>query len=96
MLQQQGIGFGTPQGAIGVAHHVCDTLGGGMEPSDISSNIAAANSRIDRRIDTVDVYFDPTVDAREAVAAAGSILPADRTHVGVAHAVNWPAPRSGP
>jgi hypothetical protein len=40
MLQQQGIGFGTPQGAIGVAHHVCDTLGGGMEPSDISSNIA--------------------------------------------------------
>jgi hypothetical protein len=47
-LQQQGIGFGTAGSAIGVAHHVCDSLGQGMEPSDISSNIAAANSRIDR------------------------------------------------
>ena len=47
-LQQQGIGFGTPQSAITVAHHVCDALGQGMEPSDISSNIASANSRIDR------------------------------------------------
>jgi hypothetical protein len=47
-LQQQGVGFGTPQGAIGIAHHVCDALDGGMEPNDISSNIAAANSGIDR------------------------------------------------
>jgi hypothetical protein len=48
-LQDQGIGFGTTQAAIGVAHHVCDSLGGGMEPSDISSNIAGANPGIDRQ-----------------------------------------------
>src|SRR5258705_4048834 len=48
-LQQQGIGFGTTQSAITVAHHVCDALGQGMEPSDISSNIAGANGRIDRQ-----------------------------------------------
>jgi hypothetical protein len=47
-LQQQGIGFGSTQSAITVAHHVCDALGQGMEPSDISSNLAGANSRIDR------------------------------------------------
>ena len=47
-LQQQGIGFGSTQSAITIAHHVCDALGQGMEPSDISSNIAGANSRIDR------------------------------------------------
>src|SRR5690349_5669939 len=47
-LQQQGIGFGTPQGAIGIGHHVCDALAGGMEPGDISVNIAGANSRVDR------------------------------------------------
>jgi hypothetical protein len=45
-LQQQGISFGTPQGAIGIAHHVCDALDGGMEPREISDHIAAANSRI--------------------------------------------------
>jgi hypothetical protein len=48
-LQQQGISFGGTQSAIGVAHHVCDALGGGMEPSDISGNIAGANPRIDRQ-----------------------------------------------
>jgi hypothetical protein len=48
-LQQQGISFGTPESATKVAHHVCDALGKGMEPSDISSNIAGANSRIDRQ-----------------------------------------------
>lgn len=48
-LQQQGIGFGTPQGAVGVAHHACDALDGGMEPNDISANIAAANAGIDRQ-----------------------------------------------
>ena len=48
-LQDQGIGFGTKQAAIGVAHHVCDSLGGGIEPSDISSNIAGANPGIDRQ-----------------------------------------------
>jgi hypothetical protein len=47
-LQQQGIGFGTSQSAIGIGHHVCDALDGGMEPGDISANIARANSRIDR------------------------------------------------
>jgi hypothetical protein len=47
-LQQQGIGFGNTQPAITVAHHVCDALGQGMEPSDISNNIAGANSRIDQ------------------------------------------------
>jgi Protein of unknown function (DUF732) len=47
-LEQQGISFGTTQGAIGIAHHVCDTLDSGMEPRDISDHIAAANSRIDR------------------------------------------------
>jgi hypothetical protein len=48
-LRQQGIAFGSPQSAIGIGHHVCDALGGGMEPSVISGNIAAANSRIDRQ-----------------------------------------------
>jgi uncharacterized protein DUF732 len=47
MLAQQGIGFGTPESAVTVAHHVCDALGQGMEPSEISQHIAAANSRID-------------------------------------------------
>ena len=45
-LQQQGIGFGTTGSAIGVAHHVCDALGQGMEPSDITTNAVAANPRI--------------------------------------------------
>jgi uncharacterized protein DUF732 len=48
-LQQQGIAFGSPESAMKVAHHVCDALGAGMEPSDISSNIAGANGRIDRQ-----------------------------------------------
>jgi hypothetical protein len=48
-LQQQGIGFGTPESATKVAHHVCDALGQGMEPSDISANIAGANARIDKQ-----------------------------------------------
>jgi hypothetical protein len=46
-LQQQGISFGNAQSAITVAHHVCDALGQGMEPSDISHHLAAANSGID-------------------------------------------------
>ncbi len=46
-LQQQGIGFGTTQSAITVAHHVCDALDQGMEPSDISHHIAGVNSGID-------------------------------------------------
>jgi Protein of unknown function (DUF732) len=48
-LRQQGVAFGAPQSAISIGHHVCDALGGGMEPSAISENIAAANSRIDRQ-----------------------------------------------
>ena len=48
-LQQQGIGFGTPESATKVAHHVCDALGQGMEPADISGNIAGANGRIDKQ-----------------------------------------------
>jgi hypothetical protein len=48
-LQQQGIGFGSPESATKVAHHVCDALDAGMEPSDISANIAGANGRIDRQ-----------------------------------------------
>ena len=32
-LHQQGIGFGNPQSAIGVAHHVCDALGQGSWPA---------------------------------------------------------------
>jgi len=48
-LQQQCIGFGNTQSAITVAHHVCDALGQGTEPSDISSNIAARTlASIDR------------------------------------------------
>jgi len=48
-LQQQGIGFGSPESAVKVAHHVCDALGQGMTPADISGNIAGANGRIDRQ-----------------------------------------------
>ena len=47
LLAHQGIGFGTTDSAITVAHHVCDALAEGMEPKDISSNIAGANSGID-------------------------------------------------
>ena len=47
MLAQQGIGFGTQDSAVKVAHHVCDALDAGMEPSEISRHITGANSRID-------------------------------------------------
>jgi hypothetical protein len=60
-LQQQGIGFGNTQSAIGVAHHVCDALGQGMEPSDISQHLAGANSHIDRQTALV-----ITVDAAQS------------------------------
>ena len=46
-LHQQGIGFNNPQSAIGVAHHVCDSLGQGMEPSDISQHLVGANPNLD-------------------------------------------------
>ena len=48
-LHQQGIGFGNPQSAIGVAHHVCDALGQGMEPSQISQQLSSHNPQIDRQ-----------------------------------------------
>jgi hypothetical protein len=48
-LQRQGISFGSPESAVMVANHVCDALGAGMEPADISSNIAGANANIDRQ-----------------------------------------------
>jgi Protein of unknown function (DUF732) len=48
-LHQQGIGFGDPQSAINVAHHVCDALGQGMEPSDISQQLVSHNPSIDRQ-----------------------------------------------
>jgi hypothetical protein len=48
-LQQQGISFGSPESATMVAHHVCDALGAGMEPTDISSHIAGTNASIDRQ-----------------------------------------------
>jgi hypothetical protein len=48
-LHQQGIGFGNPQSAIGVGHHVCDALGQGMEPSQISQQLASHNPQIDRQ-----------------------------------------------
>lgn len=48
-LQQQSIGFGTPQSAIGVAHDACDSLSQGMEPSEISQRLAGANSRLDQQ-----------------------------------------------
>jgi hypothetical protein len=60
-LQQQGIGFGDPQSAIKVAHRVCDALGQGMTPADISGNIAGANGGIDRQTAVVIV-----VDAAQA------------------------------
>lgn len=48
-LAQHGIEFGNTQSAIAVARHVCDALAAGMEPSDISHNLAAANSGIDQQ-----------------------------------------------
>jgi len=48
------------------------------------------------RIDDVDLYFDPAVDAKAAAAAAFNVLPTDSTHVGSVPGVNWPAPLSGP
>jgi len=46
-LHQQGISFGDTQSAINVAHHVCDALGQGMEPSQISQQLVSHNPRID-------------------------------------------------
>jgi hypothetical protein len=46
-LHQQGISFGNPQSAINVAHHVCDALGQGMEPSQISQQLVTHNPGID-------------------------------------------------
>jgi Protein of unknown function (DUF732) len=60
-LQQQGIGFGTTQSAIGVAHHVCGALGQGMEPSDISEQLVSHNSHIDQQTALV-----ITVDAAQS------------------------------
>jgi hypothetical protein len=48
-LHQQGIGFGDQQSAINVAHHVCDALGQGMEPSEISQQLVGQNPHIDRQ-----------------------------------------------
>jgi hypothetical protein len=48
-LHQQGIGFGDTQSAINVAHHVCDALGQGMEPSQISQELVSHNPHIDRQ-----------------------------------------------
>jgi hypothetical protein len=48
------------------------------------------------RIDDVDLYFEPAVDAQAAAAAAFRVLPTDSTHVGSVPGVNWPAPLSGP
>jgi hypothetical protein len=47
-LQQQGISYGGPEWAA-VGHHVCDALDAGMEPGDISADIAGANGSIDRQ-----------------------------------------------
>ncbi len=48
-LHQQGIGFGDPQSAIKVAHHACDALAQGIEPSDISGQLVSHNPGIDRQ-----------------------------------------------
>src|ERR1700741_4576587 len=48
-LHQQVIGVGTPQSAIGVPPRVCDALGQGMEPSQISQQLASHNPQIDRQ-----------------------------------------------
>jgi hypothetical protein len=48
-LHQQGITFGSTQSAIHVAHHVCDSLGQGMEPTEISQQLASHNPGIDRQ-----------------------------------------------
>ena len=60
-LQQQGIGFSAPQSAISVAHRACDALGQGMEPSEISQHLAAANSHLDRQ-----TALTITVDAAQS------------------------------
>jgi Protein of unknown function (DUF732) len=48
-LHQQGISFGDTQSAINVAHHVCDALGQGTEPSQISQQLVGHNPGIDRQ-----------------------------------------------
>jgi hypothetical protein len=48
-LQEQGIGFGSTESAINVAHHACDALGQGMTPAEISQHLVGANSRLDRQ-----------------------------------------------
>lgn len=46
-LQGEHISFGTTESAIAVGHRVCDAIGQGMAPSDISRHLAAANAGID-------------------------------------------------
>lgn len=48
-LHQQGISFGNTHSAINVAHYVCDALGQGMEPSQISEQLVSHNPGIDRQ-----------------------------------------------
>ncbi|HEY4041204.1 MAG TPA: DUF732 domain-containing protein [Rhodopila sp.] len=66
-LHQQGIGFGNPRSAIGVGHHVCDALGQGMEPSQISRQLASHNPQIDPQTGVL-----ITVDAAQSYCLAGT------------------------
>ena len=42
-LQQQGIEVGSPQSAVKVAHNVCNALGEGTQPREISQQLVSAN-----------------------------------------------------
>ena len=56
-LQQQGIGFGTTQSAITVAHHVCDALGQGMNPAT-SAAILPARTHVSIRHTALVIVVD--------------------------------------
>src|SRR5262245_5647607 len=48
-LHQQGITFADTQSAINDGHHVCDALGQGMEPSEISQQLVSHNPGLGRQ-----------------------------------------------
>jgi hypothetical protein len=80
LLQQQGIGFGSPQTAINVGHNVCSALGQGTSPRDISTQLVSANAGMSEQtslnfiVDSVQSYcpqyMHRTAEGKVVISAA--------------------------
>lgn len=70
-LQQQGIEVGSPQAAVKVAHNVCNALGEGTQPREISKQLVSANPGMSQQtslnfiVDSVQSYC-PQYQHRQA------------------------------